>query len=78
VETAHPSSFHVSIMWFSCKLGPLIWGIGACALRAQCYQQSPLDVSDRLLKTKPELDCPSSHFFEYSNQPRETRVSDLG
>jgi hypothetical protein len=29
------SSLHVSIMWFSCKLGPLIWGIVACTLRAQ-------------------------------------------
>jgi hypothetical protein len=35
VETARPSSLHVSVMWFSCKLGPLIWGIGACTLRAQ-------------------------------------------
>jgi hypothetical protein len=31
VETEHPSSLHVSIMWFTCELGPLIWGIGACA-----------------------------------------------
>jgi hypothetical protein len=22
-------------MWFSCKLGPLIWGIGDCTLRAK-------------------------------------------
>jgi hypothetical protein len=35
VETAHLSSIHVSIMWFSCKLGPLTSGIGACTLRAQ-------------------------------------------
>jgi hypothetical protein len=35
VETAHPSSLHVSITWFYCELGPQIWGIGACTLRAQ-------------------------------------------
>jgi hypothetical protein len=35
VETAHPSSLNVSIMRFSCKLDPLISGIGACTLRAQ-------------------------------------------
>jgi hypothetical protein len=35
VERANPSSLFVSIMWFSCELGPLIWGIGACNLRAQ-------------------------------------------
>jgi hypothetical protein len=35
VETAHPSSLHVSIKWFSCKLGPLIKGIGACTFRAR-------------------------------------------
>jgi hypothetical protein len=35
VETAHPSSLNVSIMWFSCKLGPRIRGIGACTIRAQ-------------------------------------------
>jgi hypothetical protein len=40
VETAHPSSLYVSIIWFSCKLGPLIWGIGACTLRAQCTSTS--------------------------------------
>jgi hypothetical protein len=33
---------------------------------------------DRLLANKPELDRPSSHLFELSNQPRETRMSDLG
>jgi hypothetical protein len=31
----------------------------------------------RLLANKPELDYPSSHFFEKSNQPRETRMSNL-
>jgi hypothetical protein len=35
VETAQPSSLHVSIVWFSCESGPLIWGIGACTLRDQ-------------------------------------------
>jgi hypothetical protein len=30
------------------------------------------------LDWKPELDRPSSHFFEYSKQSRETRMSDLG
>jgi hypothetical protein len=30
-----------------------------------------------LLANMPELDCPSSHFVEQSNQPRETRMSDL-
>jgi hypothetical protein len=35
VVTAHPSSIYVSMMRFSCTLGPLIWGIGACGLRAQ-------------------------------------------
>jgi hypothetical protein len=35
VETALPSFLHVSIIWFSCELGSLIWGIGACTLRAQ-------------------------------------------
>jgi hypothetical protein len=34
VETAHPSSLHVSITWFSYKLSPPIWGIGAWTLRA--------------------------------------------
>jgi hypothetical protein len=34
VETAHPSPLHVSMMWFSCKLGPLM-GISACSHRAQ-------------------------------------------
>jgi hypothetical protein len=27
-------------------------------------QQAPWDVFERLLANKPELDCPSSHFFE--------------
>jgi hypothetical protein len=35
VEIAHPSILYVSIIWFSCKLGPLIRGIGFCTLRAQ-------------------------------------------
>jgi hypothetical protein len=41
-------------------------------------KQAPWDVFDRLLAKKPELDHPSSHFFEQSNQPRETHLSDLG
>jgi hypothetical protein len=40
VETSHLSSLHLSIMWFSCKLGPLIWGIGASTLRAQWTSRS--------------------------------------
>jgi hypothetical protein len=35
VETARPSSLHFSIIWFSYKLGSLIWESGACTLRAQ-------------------------------------------
>jgi hypothetical protein len=35
VETAHPSSLHILIIWLSCKLNPLIWGIVAWTLRAQ-------------------------------------------
>jgi hypothetical protein len=35
LETARPSSLHGSIMWLSCKFGPLIRGIGSCTLRAQ-------------------------------------------
>jgi hypothetical protein len=35
VKTAHPSSLRVSIIWFSCELGPLIWGIGAYIFHAQ-------------------------------------------
>jgi hypothetical protein len=27
-------SLHVSIIWFSCELGPLIWGIGAYTRRS--------------------------------------------
>jgi hypothetical protein len=40
VETAHPFSLNVSMMWFSCKLGPLIWGIVACTLRARWISTS--------------------------------------
>jgi hypothetical protein len=32
---------------------------------------------DRLLAKKPEFDRPSSHISKNSNQPRETRMSDL-
>jgi hypothetical protein len=41
VETAQPSSLYVSVMWFSCELGPLIWGIGACTLAPNGLQQAP-------------------------------------
>jgi hypothetical protein len=33
---------------------------------------------ERLLANKPEIECPSSIFFECSNQPRDTCMSDLG
>jgi hypothetical protein len=68
VETAHPSSLHVSIMWFSYELGPLIWGIGACTLRAQCTSTS---AARRLQSLTGESAGVGS------NQSRETRVSDL-
>jgi hypothetical protein len=70
VETAHPSSLHASIMWFSCKCSPLNWDIGACTLRAQRISTSAVR---RLRSLTGEL-----VLLESSNQPRETRMSDLG
>jgi hypothetical protein len=34
VKKSHPSSLSVLILWLSYKVGPLIWRIGACTLRA--------------------------------------------
>jgi hypothetical protein len=83
VETAHPSSLHISMMWFSYESGSLIWGIAHLGYRC-LHSSRPTDFNkrrenalDRSLANKPELDRPSSHFFGYSNQPRETRMSDL-
>jgi hypothetical protein len=33
---------------------------------------------DLFLANKPELDRPSSLYYEYSNQPREALMSELG
>jgi hypothetical protein len=73
------SSFHILIIWFSSTLGSLSLGIGTL------FSSRPMDFNKRLKSTfdcslvnKPELGCPSLHFFELSNQPRETLMSDLG
>jgi type IV secretory pathway TrbD component len=64
VETAHLSSLHVSIMWFSCKLGLQIWSIGSCTLRAQLTSTSAVRAPSFVLVNQPKLDRPSSHLFE--------------
>jgi hypothetical protein len=78
VETAHSSSLHVSTMWFSCKLGSLIWGIGACTLFApNGLQQAPWE---RLRVPTGEqfgLGLPFLIFFDLANQLRETHMSDF-
>jgi hypothetical protein len=77
VETAHPSSLHVSIMWFSCELRPLIWGIGACTLCAQSTSTSAVRTPSIAYWRISRSWIVLPRIFE-SNQPRETRMSDLG
>jgi hypothetical protein len=78
VETAHPSSLNVSIMWFSCKLGPLIWGIGACTLRAQWISTSAVRRLRSLTVESAGVRLSILTFFWIIEQPREIRMSDLG
>jgi hypothetical protein len=78
VETAHPYSLHVSIIWFSCELGPLIWGIGACTLRAQW---TPTSAMRTLLIAYWRISrswIALPQIFENFNQPKEARTSKLG
>jgi hypothetical protein len=42
MEMAHLSSLHASIIWFSSKLGSLVWGIGAYTIRAQLTSSSAI------------------------------------
>jgi hypothetical protein len=64
VETAHPSSLNVSIIWFSCKLGPSLFGASVLALFAPYgLQQAPWGVFDRLLANEPKSAGVGPQFF---------------
>jgi hypothetical protein len=53
LETARPSSLHVSIIWFSCQFGLLIWGRCLPSLRPMDFNKRLENAFDHFLANEP-------------------------
>jgi hypothetical protein len=68
-----PSSFHISIIRFSSKLGELIWRIGSWTLCNQWTATSVVRTSwNAYWRISRRLDCPSSHFLNTIISPEKS------